>query len=53
VTDCVTGRGDLQEDCVGPAAREASAGKMIVVLLADTGERYITTDLFTGSGPRR
>jgi cysteine synthase len=29
------------------ASRPASAGKMIVVLLADTGERYITTDLFS------
>jgi cysteine synthase A len=28
------------------AAREDSAGKMIVVILADTGERYVTTDLF-------
>ena len=29
------------------ASREDAAGKMIVVLLADTGERYITSDLFT------
>ena len=29
------------------AARETSASKIIVVLLADTGERYITTELFT------
>ena len=28
------------------AAREDFAGKLIVVLLADTGERYITTELF-------
>ncbi|MBI1756646.1 MAG: cysteine synthase A [Fimbriimonas ginsengisoli] len=28
------------------AARPESAGKLIVVLLADTGERYITTELF-------
>jgi cysteine synthase A len=28
------------------AAREDAAGKTIVVLLADTGERYITTSLF-------
>ena len=28
------------------AARPDSAGKQIVVLLADTGERYVTTDLF-------
>jgi cysteine synthase A len=28
------------------ASRTEAAGKMIVVLLADTGERYITTDLF-------
>lgn len=28
------------------AARKDSAGKMIVVLLPDTGERYITTSLF-------
>jgi cysteine synthase len=32
---------------VSIAAREQSAGKMIVVLLADTGERYITTSLFS------
>jgi cysteine synthase A len=29
------------------ASRAESAGRLIVVLLADTGERYITTDLFT------
>jgi cysteine synthase A len=28
------------------AAREDVAGKLIVALLADTGERYITTPLF-------
>jgi cysteine synthase A len=28
------------------ASREDSSGKTIVVLLADTGERYITTALF-------
>lgn len=28
------------------AARKESEGKMIVVILADTGERYITTELF-------
>jgi cysteine synthase A len=28
------------------ASRPESAGKLIVVLLADTGERYITTELF-------
>jgi cysteine synthase A len=28
------------------AAREESASKLIVVLLADTAERYITTSLF-------
>lgn len=28
------------------ASREDAAGKMIVVLLADTGERYVTTTLF-------
>lgn len=28
------------------ASRNENAGKMVVVLLADTGERYITTDLF-------
>ena len=28
------------------AARDDSRGKMIVVLLADTGERYVTTKLF-------
>jgi cysteine synthase A len=28
------------------ASRPESTGKVIVVLLADTGERYITTELF-------
>ncbi len=32
------------------ASRPESAGHMIVVLLADTGERYLTTELFT-AGP--
>jgi cysteine synthase len=31
------------------AARPDTAGKTIVVLLADTGERYVTTALMTGS----
>ncbi|HXZ90294.1 MAG TPA: pyridoxal-phosphate dependent enzyme, partial [Candidatus Dormibacteraeota bacterium] len=31
------------------ASRKNAAGKMIVVLLADTGERYITTGLFAGN----
>jgi cysteine synthase A len=31
------------------ASRPESAGKLIVVLLADTGERYITTELFQTS----
>jgi cysteine synthase A len=31
---------------LGVATREEAAGKMIVVLLADTGERYVTTSLF-------
>jgi len=29
------------------ASRDDAAGKMLVVLLADTGERYVTTKLFT------
>jgi cysteine synthase A len=32
------------------AARPDAAGAMIVVLLADTAERYATTDLFAGGG---
>ena len=32
------------------AARKEAAGKMIVVLLPDTGERYITTTLSAGQG---
>jgi cysteine synthase A len=32
------------------AARTDTAGKVIVVLLADTGERYLSTRLFAGSG---
>jgi cysteine synthase A len=32
------------------AARRESAGKIIVALLADTGERYITTTLFVKEG---
>jgi cysteine synthase A len=31
------------------ASRQESAGKMIVVLLPDTGERYITTNLFASA----
>lgn len=34
------------------ASRQSSAGKMIVVLLPDTGERYITTDLFASQDAR-
>jgi cysteine synthase A len=33
------------------AARPEAAGATIVVLLADTGERYITTALFSTGGP--
>jgi cysteine synthase A len=32
------------------AGRDTAAGKVIVVLLADTGERYITTALFASPG---
>ena len=32
------------------ASREAAAGKMIVVVLPDTGERYVTTSLFARDG---
>lgn len=32
------------------ASRKEAAGKMIVVLLADTGERYVTTPLFAPDG---
>jgi len=32
------------------ASRKAAAGKMIVVLLPDTGERYVTTRLFAREG---
>jgi cysteine synthase A len=35
------------------AARPEAAGKMIVVLLPDTGERYITTSLFASASPER
>lgn len=34
------------------AARREAAGKLIVALLADTGERYVTTTLFAGDGDR-
>jgi cysteine synthase A len=33
------------------ASRKENTARTIVVLLADTGERYITTNLFGGSGP--
>jgi cysteine synthase A len=29
------------------AGRKETAGKMVVVILADTGERYVTTSLFS------
>jgi cysteine synthase A len=32
------------------ASRKESAGKLVVVLLPDTGERYITTALFARTG---
>jgi len=32
---------------LGVAARKEAAGKTVIVLLADTGERYITTNLFS------
>lgn len=32
------------------AGRDEFAGKLIVVLVADTGERYITTELFAATG---
>ena len=35
------------------ASRKDSAGKMIVVLLADTGERYVTTALFAREDDRK
>jgi cysteine synthase A len=34
------------------AARPDAAGKMIVVLLPDTGERYVTTSLFIRESDR-
>jgi DNA-binding MarR family transcriptional regulator len=33
------------------ARRNESTGKKIVVLLADTGERYISSELFKSTGP--
>ena len=33
------------------AARPDAAGKLIVALLADSGERYVTTDLFARVDP--
>jgi cysteine synthase len=35
------------------ASRKGAAGKMIVVVLADTGERYVTTDLFVQENDER
>ena len=32
------------------ASREDASGKLVVVLLADTGERYVTTSLFASQG---
>jgi cysteine synthase A len=36
---------------IGVASREDAAGKTVVVLLADTGERYVTTALFAARDP--
>jgi cysteine synthase len=33
------------------ASRGEAAGKMVVVLLADTGERYLATELFAREKP--
>lgn len=35
---------------IAVASREDAAGKMVVVLFADTGERYVTTALFAAEG---
>jgi cysteine synthase len=35
---------------LGVAARADAAGKLVVVILADTGERYVTTRLFAREG---
>lgn len=35
---------------LGIAGRKENAEKIIVVILADTGERYVTTKLFTAAG---
>ena len=42
--------GAALQAAVAVASRESSAGKLIVVILADTGERYVTTSLFE-TGP--
>lgn len=42
--------GAALQAAVAVASRESSAGKLVVVILADTGERYVTTSLFE-TGP--
>ncbi|MEK6536795.1 MAG: cysteine synthase A [Actinomycetota bacterium] len=46
---CGISSGAAVHAALGMAKRSASKGKMIVVILPDTGERYLTTQLFGGA----
>jgi len=46
---CGISSGAAVHAALGMAKRSASKGKLIVVILPDTGERYLTTQLFGGA----